>query len=89
MAQNLDELRAEIDRIDDSILSALSKRQEISTLIGEYKKTHAMPAIDQDRFKEMLIDRLTEGSAKGLSPELIEDIFTVIHTHSVETQEAL
>ena len=34
---NLDELRLEIDKIDDELIKLFEKRMEVSAKIGEYK----------------------------------------------------
>lgn len=45
----LEELRAQIDAIDRSMLELFCKRMDITGLVAEYKIAHSMPVLRQDR----------------------------------------
>ncbi len=47
--RNLDELRKEINEVDDIILDALIKRMEISKEIAMYKSENGLPIENKER----------------------------------------
>ena len=51
---NIDELRAEIDLVDDELLSLFERRMEIAKAIGEYKKARGLPIKNSARESEIL-----------------------------------
>ena len=55
----LDELRHEINQIDESLLKLFKKRMAVSKAIGEYKKQHDLPVLDASR-EQAIYDRLRQ-----------------------------
>jgi chorismate mutase/prephenate dehydratase len=53
-AGDLASYRAEIDRIDDDILSLFTERMDVASLVAAYKKAHNMPVMDRSREREIL-----------------------------------
>lgn len=51
---NLEEIRVQIDKIDDEILNLILKRMEFSKLIAKIKFDENMPIYDEMREKEIL-----------------------------------
>lgn len=51
---NLDELRAEIDKIDDQLINLFQKRMEVASKIGQYKKENGLPVLNSQREREIL-----------------------------------
>ena len=51
---NLDELRAEIDRIDDQLINLFEERMEVASKIGQYKKENGLPVLNSQREREIL-----------------------------------
>ncbi|MBW1804224.1 MAG: chorismate mutase, partial [Deltaproteobacteria bacterium] len=60
--------RREIDRIDEQIISLLSKRQEEGATVGEIKRSLEVDLFDAAREKEVL-DRLCSNANEHLTPE--------------------
>ena len=85
--QSLDGWRKQIDDVDLRLLELLVERMTISTHIGTYKADNKLPALDEKRWKEVLSSRNTIGTDLGLTSKLIEDVFDVIHQHSLSVQE--
>jgi len=50
----LNELRKQIEDIDEEMLHLFLKRMEISHQIGLYKKEHHLPILDEKREAELL-----------------------------------
>lgn len=53
---NLDELRTEINKIDDELIKLFEKRMEVSSKIGKYKKENNLPILNSQREREILND---------------------------------
>ena len=80
------QLRKQIDEADDELWNAVLKRQQLSCLIGEYKKKHNLPVLQTDRYNELIGRRLEWGRRNGLSEKTIMQIVEALHTASVEQQ---
>ena len=48
------ELRKNIDRVDNQILSLFLERMELCEQVAEYKREHALPIFNQEREEEIL-----------------------------------
>lgn len=83
---NLEELRHEIDKLDDKLMQILEQRMEISKKIGRYKKLHNITILQTSRWDEILKRRTAEGKKIGLSEEFIIKIFQAIHEESINHQ---
>lgn len=84
---NLQQLRKEIDKVDDEIIDRLAERQGIVLKIADIKKKDGIKLFQKERYLQMLKDRENTGKKKGLSPEMIKKIWEVIHDASVKVQE--
>ncbi len=84
--ESINELRRQIDELDDQLMSVLSKRMHVCRQIGQYKKEHNMTVLQSNRYGEMLARRGAQGEECGISAEAIAHIFEVIHEESVRQQ---
>ena len=87
--ESLAELRREIDKLDNELLSLLSKRMRISREIGQYKKEHNMPVLQAQRYDEILNKRGAQAVELDLDPEFIKTVLRAIHEESVQVQMKL
>lgn len=87
--EGIEDLRARIDIIDDSLLELLKKRMDISCKIGRYKKEHNVAIIQASRWDSILSQMLEKGKANGLSEEFVRSVFNDIHEESVRTQNRI
>lgn len=62
---NLDELRSQIDEIDDQLVTLFAKRMDVAAAIGDYKKENNLPVFVPAREREKLKD-----VAKKAGPEM-------------------
>lgn len=85
----LEGLRERIDSIDDSLLSLLKSRMELSDRIGEYKSRHGMSAVQPQRYNALMDNRVAAGAALGLSPDFLRQILSAVHEESVKRQLAI
>lgn len=83
-SDKLAEARAEIQSIDAKIVSLLEKRLEVAGRAGEAKKEMDKPLKDPNQ-EEIHLEYLEFISE--LPPEMIEDVYEQIMTHSLESQK--
>ena len=53
---DLEELRLQIDEVDDQLIKLVEKRMDIAAGIAEYKKTNNIPVLNSKREREKLND---------------------------------
>lgn len=87
MKNVLPKLREQIDAIDNSIIDLLAKRQTIVQEIGKWKKVNNVPALDDKRWREVLTSKKQLAKSHGLSETLVEEIYNLIHKHSLGLEE--
>ena len=87
--ENIDQLRAKIDVIDENIIYALGSRSKISKKIGEYKKNNNIAIVQATRWDSLLAKVVEKGQEYGLSKKLLTDVFNAIHEASVEMQNEI
>jgi len=82
----LAELRDQIDKLDDKLITMLEERMQVSEKIGEHKRVNNITILQTKRWDDMLRSRTNLGTRKGLSEEFIIKIFTAIHQESINHQ---
>ena len=85
-SQELAWLRAEIDELDDQLWETIVRRMEVSERIGEWKKAHGVQALQPQRYEEIVKQRKEWAEQKGLSEELVQNLFDAIHQESLKKQ---
>lgn len=84
--ENLTLLRQQIDRINDELLELLARRMRVTCEIGQYKKEHHMPVIQQNRYNDLMERLVKNGEELGLPEDFIRSILASIHEESVRQQ---
>ena len=77
---NLEELRKEIDAVDQQLVKLLEKRLDIVTKIGEYKIANNIPVIDRKRSGlviEKAVGRLTDEKYSGEITEMFSNMIRI------------
>ena len=87
--ENIDQLRAKIDIIDENIIYALGSRMKISRQIGEYKRDNNIAILQTSRWDAVLAKVVEKGKEYGLSEKFLNDVFNAIHEASVEIQNEI
>ncbi len=85
----LDNLRAQIDVIDNQLIETLGKRMKIADGIGVLKKEKNVAVLQSKRWNEILGKMILEGEERGLSEEFVLRIFKAIHQESINHQEKI
>ena len=84
--ESLTLLRQQIDRINDELLELLARRMRVTCEIGQYKKEHKMPVIQQTRYNDLMERLVKNGEELGMSEDFIRTILAAIHEESVRQQ---
>lgn len=84
--ENLATLRQQIDRINEELLELLARRMSVTCQIGQYKKEHDMPVVQQTRYNDLMERLVKNGEELGLSEEFVRNILAAIHEESVRQQ---
>lgn len=84
--ENIDQLRAKIDIIDENILYAFGSRMNVSRQIGEYKKENNIAILQTARWDKVMSKVVEKGKDYGLTERFLKDVFAAIHEASVEVQ---
>ena len=84
--ENLNELRRQIDELDNQLLDLLAKRMRISREIGLYKKEHDMPILQATRYDEILNKRVEQACNMDMDGEFMKTILAAIHEESIRQQ---
>ena len=82
----LNEMRREIDEIDDRILNLLSKRMSVAREIGKFKMANNIPVLQPVRYDKMVTNRLAQALGLELDGEFIKLMLEAIHEESVKQQ---
>lgn len=82
----LDELRKQIDKLDDDVFQKLASRMKIAEQIGEYKKDNSVTILQVGRWEEIVNKRIALGKAMGLGEEFLNEFLKLIHKESIRRQ---
>ena len=85
--ENIEQLRAQIDIIDENLLFLLQSRMNVSRHIGEYKKEHNIAIVQARRWDSLLAEAVEKAKSYGLTEDFIKEVFNAIHTASVKVQD--
>ena len=84
--ENIDDLRQEIDNIDNDLFDLLGKRMKVAENIGKYKKKINISILQTKRWDEILNKMVQQGREQGLSDGFVTQILTAIHQESINHQ---
>lgn len=85
----LDELRAEIDVMDDLLVWILSGRMELAGKIAGIKKMKNLQILQAERWNQIQERLLAKTSESGLRPQFISSLYHTIHKESLSIQSSL
>ncbi len=82
--EKLQGMRKLIDCYDDTLVKLLAQRFKIVSDIGLLKSKLNLPPLDISRFNEIVQRTKELADTQKIDPRVIEDIFKVIHEHSLK-----
>lgn len=83
----LDQLRKDIDLMDDELIHILASRMKVAREIGQYKKENNITILQSNRWKEILGKFVEKGANNKLSEDFITRVIKAIHDESISQQE--
>ncbi len=84
---HIDDLRQQIDELDDDLLKLLGQRMKVAERIGEYKKRNNIAILQTSRWNEILDQVMGKATAQGLSKDFVDTLLRAIHQESIDRQE--
>ena len=87
--ENIDQLRAKIDVIDENLLYTLASRMKVSRQIGQYKKDNNIAIIQASRWDAVLAKVVEKGQEYELPEKFLTAVFNAIHEASVDAQNEI
>ena len=87
--EGIDQLRAQIDIIDENLLYTFGSRMGVSRKIGTYKRDHNVAILQTGRWEKVLAGMKEKARKYGLSEQFITDVFNAIHEESVRVQNEI
>ena len=82
----LEELRTEIDKLDEELIDILAQRMRIVDEIGKYKKENNITILQLKRWNHIIQDRVNAGVKLGLRREFILKLLETVHEVSIQRQ---
>lgn len=84
--EELEKLRTQVDEIDLKLIKSLKERTDIIREISKLKKDHDLQIFSYERYTESLASRVELAKSYELDPKVVEDIYRLIHSYSVDLQ---
>lgn len=87
--KNLENLREQINHLDEELISLISNRMKVASQIGEIKKKSKITVLQSNRYNEILDRAINKGNQVGLSEDFIKSYLEAIHIESIRIQNAI
>lgn len=87
--ETLEELRDQIDLLDNELINIVANRMEVVKKIGEWKKKNNVSVYQSSRFEKILDYVRDKARQYNLSERFIETVFKAIHEESINKQSKI
>jgi chorismate mutase len=84
--QELGELRAQIDRLDQDMIEILAARMQLARTIGKIKLANQVAILQPQRWSHVLKIHLERAQEKELGAEFVTQVVKAIHQESIRQQ---
>lgn len=84
----INKLREAIDRCDNEIFDSLRNRFVLVHRLGKIKKKLGLPIVDNNRYEEMVNDKIIRLESIFLTKPFIKKLYKVIHGQSCKIQKS-
>lgn len=85
----IEELRKDIDKLDNQIIELIRKRFALVSKVADYKKKNDIPVEDSEREKKLLESKKELAAELGIDSNLIEKIFNELLEESRNIQKKI
>jgi chorismate mutase len=82
----LEQLRSQINQLDDELMQILGQRMKVAEKIGQFKKENNITILQTNRYNEILERAFRKGEQVGLSNEFVTKYFDAVHIESINHQ---
>lgn len=82
----LENLREQINHLDEELMALISNRMQVSKQIGDIKKKSKITILQSSRYNEILEHAIKKANQLGLSNEFIKSYLEAIHIESIRFQ---
>lgn len=82
----IEDVRKEIDKVDNEIIQQIAKRQELAKKIARLKFSDGLPIHDEKRTKEVLEGIFNQSVEAKIDPVAVQKIFEILVAMSEERQ---
>ncbi len=86
MKENLEKLRNELLALDFELIELLKKRSAVVSQISKLKCHMGIAVLQKNALENMQEKRIDYAQKLGVSEAEIQELFTLIHLHSVKNQ---
>lgn len=86
---SLDALRAELDRIDLSLLDALRARLECCGRIAHFKREHGIPMMQPDRIRVVHQRAASYSETHGIDAQFLRQLYELIITETCRLEDLI
>lgn len=86
-AMELEDLRRQIDEIDEELVEVISRRLSIMPEVAEIKRSQNVGIDQEEREREVLENIRRKAGEKGLDPDFVERIMIEIISESKKIQQ--
>ena len=84
--ERIEELRREIDAINDELLQLIARRQDVSVAVGAIKAEAGLPLYSHEREAQLLEQFRKDAIEFDLDPDYVEELMNVVLRHSRAAQ---
>ncbi len=84
--KNIEEIRKEIDNIDQEIINLIGKRFNYVKEIVKYKSPDKNSIIAKNRYNKVISDRKSWAEKQGLAPKVIEKIYKTLIDYFIKEE---
>lgn len=81
--------RRRIDSLDDRIIELLAERFAVVREVGNLKFREQIPSVLRDRIDEVLERVAAQAAEKGISPDLVRQIYALLIEHSCDLEDQI
>lgn len=89
LSLELNDLREQIDKLDQNIVSSLNLRTDLVEEIAKFKLENNLTIFQLERWFEILYKRKKQAIKLGMDPKMVRDIFELIHKYSILIQSKI
>jgi chorismate mutase len=85
--EELQDLRVEIQNLDEELINLLSERMSVSQKIGRYKKENNMTILQNAHWEKLLVRNIQSARNANIADQFTGKLFKLIHQESINVQE--